>query len=87
MSPHPSNIPRSPMVNSPSVMKSPMGVQLTNQVPYGMGQGPGMQPMEQPGMMQGCPRSAGPGSAPPSDWNAMSQPSGVSSDKFLANSM
>ena len=74
MSPHPSNISRSPMVNSPNLMKSPMG----NQIPYAaMGQGGSIQSLDQGSMLQGGPRSAGPAGVGPVEWNAMSQPSGV----------
>ena len=69
MSPHPSNIPRSPMVNSPSLMKSPMGGMRLNKMSYG-----GMAPMDQPGIMQAGRRSAGPACGLPADWNGMPQP-------------
>ena len=69
MSPHPANIPRSPMMNSPNLMKSPMGGMHLN-IKMGMG------PMEQATMMQAGPRSAGPAGGLSSDWNNMTQPSG-----------
>ena len=78
LSPHPANIPRSPMLNSPSVMKSPMGgLHLNNQIQFGgMGQGGAIQAMDQqPGMIAAGPRSAGPVSGTPTDWNSLSQPS------------
>lgn len=66
LSPHPANISRSPIVNSPNIMKSPIGNQYV-----GIGQGGPMPSLDPGSVMQGGPRSAGPASAPPVDWNAV----------------
>ena len=53
-----------------------MGAQLGSQMSYvGISQGGGsmQQPLEQNVILQGGPRSAGPGSGTPADWNLSQQ--------------